>query len=244
MYLMRSPTLLRLPCAAAGWAALQGLLAATSPLSALVLAGIPVGVMSPGFDVNADGTVDFTLTSRHLQTTDVPSSSWGTSFAIQGVNGGRVLASWTELTTQFPRVLGRSEGATVPRAEDLPADQGYRYRADGLGGFGGGIDIPMSWWLGSTDLTELFLPIALSTADGDLYGYLHFSIIPSWPIILRNEAGEVAGTWDTPALLLLGWKLADSPGETLTVVPVPEPATLALMALGALTAAFVNSRRS
>jgi len=199
---------------------------------------------SGGLDVNGDGQIDFSFSIMTYSTLDVPSSGSSTFISIQGNAGSQILNGLGETVfgkeTRHP--VSFQAGEWVPLRDTLGPALGYRDGVGSLATVGRSHSTYSIWWRFGDEVTDAFIPFTLATAEGDLYGYFHFSLVHDYVFDYGDPETGGLGSITFPTLLLHGWGLADAPEQSLVMVPIPEPGMAALLALGAAVLAARRQR--
>jgi hypothetical protein len=169
------------------------------------------------WDVNNDGTADFTLSQIWLQTADVPTSGMSYSFNVKPAPGNHVLGAGTTVVilppdTAITPVPAPGQGWLHPQFGGLSVGS---WSANLLAGAWSGWNGPMA------DVQEGFLGFRFVASDGHHFGWLR----------LQRSGGEMF-----PQITPVDFAWETRPDTMIAAGAVPEPGCFALLGVGGLVA--------
>ena len=176
------------------------------------------------WDVNQDGTVDFTLTASWIITHDVPTSGMSYSFGIRPSADNYVMGVGNDVS-----VL--SAGAEVSLTPSAPAGwQQIQYGSLHVGFWSANLlEGTWSGWKGPMEsVQEGYLGLRFLASDGYHFGWLRV-----------NRGGDASLATIVP--VDFAWETQT--GAPISAGVVPEPSSTVLLALGFGFMGVLNGRR-
>jgi hypothetical protein len=181
------------------------------------------------WDVNNDGTADFTFSYRY------PNTATG-SGVIWQANMNSIAATSNTVSYQGPFVryaFALQPGAMISSASPFNTGAGAQtvlgsqYRSGGVPSYYGGFAAGPNANGAVAPGTQAFVGFRFNAADGTHYGWIRLSVGP-------GSIDFVSAAWD------------NTPNAAIAAGAVPEPGTMALLALGAVgvVGAAIKRRRA
>ena len=191
-----------------------------------------------GYDVDADGLIDFYQTALFLGTTDVPSS--GTVFLT--TFSQRTGFAFLKTANPFPQLQALPGSAEIGPGPDAGQWEQGRYPTSTIS-FGWFLYTPENNGYGGTfrGLEEAWVGYRLIREGETYYGALRIDL---YQTIYDGapEGGEVSPVGEWPGVFITASYTESEPNTGLNVASIPEPGAVALIAFGLVAASLSRWR--